>query len=173
MNMKRKQFVEVNVPRFKAYCTAFGGQRRMSAATGVSQEYIETRLNRCGGSIRADVFRKACELHSFSPKLLTGHGTDEEFRKALATKVALERLGKRKEKHQVCDSYCHGCIYECTAAATPLLPPERYCEYYYRTKQLRGCPAGQGCIRRHLRKGAESRAKVSVLLRGSLLYIRR
>ena len=114
-----KKFVQVDVPRFKAYCTAFGGQRRMSAATGVSQEYIETRLNRCGGSIRADVFRKACELHSFSPKLLTGHGTDEEFRKALATKVALERLGKRKEKHQVCDSYCHGCIYECTAAATP------------------------------------------------------
>jgi hypothetical protein len=42
-----------------------------------------------------------------------------------------------------CPVYCKGCIYR-----TPPKQADNMCEYSIITGKLRGCPAGEGCIRK-------------------------
>ena len=165
-------FVNVDIKRFRAACKLFGGVTPASRMVGASDSYISDRMRYGDGRLREEVANSIAEMAGIPLRVLMGDGTDEEF-ETLLRRCILKRSRAFPPKHRTCDSYCHGCIYECVAAATPLMPPERYCDYYYQTKQVRGCPAGQGCTRRHLREGAESRAKVNILISGSHIPFRR
>ena len=148
--MSLRKYVQADPARLREFCTAMGGMRRVSEASGMQGEYIADRLRRRGGTIREDVLMRACEIYKFPSELLLGYGTEAKFHKTLDYTVALKRLAddRKKPKIKTCDSYCKSCIYSWDSGwhTKPI------CQFILMRFEPRGCPAGKGCTQR-VRRG--------------------
>ena len=66
---------------------------------------------------------------------------------ARAHKIATAPEGQRRARKGIINNYCRGCFY--LSANTG----DRSCDYLSIEHRRRGCPAGDGCDKRKLRRG--------------------